>query len=141
MLEIIKKYTNKFFNEILDFDIQEAKSFGKEYYGAAIFLTYDKTEVQWYLLFKKSTLNEIAKVLLFEDNLKDSDLDDLLKEVSNLIIGSAKVELQEKFKGLKLSTPEFLGEIKDPKNLKMEEFLLYKFKNRTFIIGKKTVDK
>mgnify|MGYP000143108188 CR=1 FL=1 len=57
-----------------------------------------------------NTLNAIAKNLLFEDNLCEDALDDLLKEVSNQILGSTKVLLEEQnpHKHYQLSVPEFM---------------------------------
>ncbi|WP_024953882.1 chemotaxis protein CheX [Sulfurospirillum arcachonense] len=139
MIDAIDKATTKFCSEIIGLKIDPAKTVGKNFYGAAIAMYENNTEYQWYLLFKKSTLNEFAKVLLFEDNLNEDDLDDLVKEVANMIIGSAKVILEEKNinNTYKISTPDFLGHIENSKILELEEFLLYKIKNRTFIIGKR----
>ena len=59
-----------------------------------------------------------------------------------MIIGSAKVILEEKNINIKykISTPDFLGHVPKVELLELEEFLLYKIKNRTFVIGKKTMD-
>lgn len=140
MIKAIDKATKSFCEDIVGLELKTAKSMGKNFYGAAIALYEEDKEIQWYLLFKKDTLNQFAKALLFEDDLNEDDLDDLLKEVANMIVGSAKVLLEKDVKyNLKLSTPDFLGHIRDAKILRLEEFLLYKVKNRTFVIGKKTV--
>ena len=138
MITAIDSATKRFCTEIIGLEIQQAKCFGKNFYGASIAIYENSIETQWYLLFKKDTLNEFSKALLFEDNLSEDDLNDLIKEVANIIIGSAKVILETKNENreYKISTPEFLGHIQKVGLLKLEEFLLYKIKNRTFVIGR-----
>ena len=108
--------TENFCSTILNSTLQNGKYKGKNFYGAAISLYEDETEYTWYLFFKRNTLNVIAKNLLFEDSLCEDALDDLLKEVSNQILGSAKVLLEEQNPHIhyQLSTPEFMGNISDP---------------------------
>lgn len=138
MINTINDATKSFCTDIIGLNIQEAKFAGKDFYGTAITLYEDKNEIQWYLLFQKHTLNEFSKALLFEDNLSEDDLDDLSKEVANLIIGSAKVILENKNSNIqyKISTPRFLGHVSKIESLKLKESLLYKIKNRTFVVGR-----
>ncbi len=138
MINAINTATKSFCTDIIGLDIEEAKFAGKDFYGTAITLYENDIETQLYLFFKKHTLNEFSKALLFEENLNDDDLHDLAKEVANMIIGSAKVILEEKNPSAeyKLSTPDFLGDIPKVEFLKLEEFFLYKIKNRTFVIGR-----
>jgi len=138
MIQAIEQATNNFFHEIMGIKIQTSKSISKNLYGAAISMYENDTETLWYLLFQKHTLNEFSKALLFEDGLNEDELDDLVKEVANMIIGSAKVILEtaNTQNSYHISTPEFLGHIPNYRLLKMEEFLLYKLKNRSFIIGR-----
>jgi len=138
MIQAMDNATRSFCTDIIGLDIQKAKSFGKEFYGAAIALHQNDIETQWYLLFKKHSLNEFSKALLFEENLNEDDLDDLVKEIANMIVGSAKVILERKNPNTNytMSTPDFLGHVPSVELLKLEEFLLYKIKNRTFVIGR-----
>lgn len=138
MISAINSATKSFCNDIIGLETQQAKCFGKNFYGAAISICENDTEIQWYLLFKKNTLNEFSKALLFEDNLNEDDLDDLVKEVANMIVGSAKVILEDQNSDItyKISTPDFLGHVPRVELLKLEEFLLYKIKNRTFVVGR-----
>ena len=138
MITAIDSATKSFCADIIELEAQQAKCFGKNFYAASISLYEDDIETQWYLLFKKNTLNVFSKALLFEDNLNEDDLDDLIKEVANMIIGSAKVILENKnsISTYKISTPDFLGHVPKVGLLKLEEFLLYKIKNRTFVVGK-----
>lgn len=141
MKQAIIEATENFFSTILCQSLVCGKSKGKNFYGAAVSLYENETEYIWYLFFKKDTLNEIAKNLLFEDNLCEDDLDDLLKEISNQIIGSAKVLLEEQNPHYKyqLSIPEFMGNISEPFPITFSESMLYKVKNRTFVVGNQVV--
>jgi len=127
-----------FCEELLGLQLQKAKSLGKDFYAASIPIYEDNQEINWYFFLKRNTLNDIAKILLCEDNLNEDDIFDLLKEVSNQIIGLAKVKLEENYtnKIYKLGTPEFLGKISAPLPIKLEENLLYKINNRTFLVAK-----
>ncbi len=137
MINAIDSATKSFCKDIAGLKVLDAKCFGHDFYGSAIALYENGVETQWYLLFKKHTLNECSKSLLFEDNLNEEDLDDLVKEVANLIVGSAKVilENQNPDKEYKVSTPDFLGHVRKAELLNFKEHLLYKIKNRTFVIG------
>jgi chemotaxis protein CheY-P-specific phosphatase CheC len=138
MTEIIENSLRIFCEDILGLKIQKAKSLGKDFYATSIPIYEDNKEISWYFFFKRDTLNNIAKILLFEDNLNEDDIFDLLEEVSNQVIGLAKVKLEETCvnKTYKLGTPEFLGKISAPFPIKLEENLLYKINNRTFLIAK-----
>lgn len=138
MLRAIDTAIKSFCTDIVGLEIQEAKYIGDKLYGAAIALYENEKETQWYLLFKKHSLNQISKALLFDDDSKEDDLDDLVKEIANLIIGSAKVILETNNSNAqyRIGVPDFLGHVDNPKMLQLEEILLYKIKNRTFVVGK-----
>ncbi|NOX15516.1 MAG: chemotaxis protein CheX [Epsilonproteobacteria bacterium] len=138
MESIVDDSLNEFCNEILGLEVKKAKSLGKNFYVASIPIYENKQETNWFFFFKRDTLNEIAKILLFEDNLSEDDINDLLKEVSNQVIGLAKVKLEENYQNnaYKLGTPEFLGKISSPFPIELEKSLLYKINNRTFLVAK-----
>jgi chemotaxis protein CheY-P-specific phosphatase CheC len=139
MINAVDIATKNFCSNIIGLEVKEAKYIGNKLYGAAIGFYENSKESQWYLFFKKDTLNEFSKALLFEDNLNEDDLDDLVKEVANMIIGSAKVTLENNNKDVeyKIGVPDFLGHVDKPAALKLEEILLYKMKNRTFMLGRR----
>lgn len=121
----------------LGFDIVSAKSLGSGFYGSSIPLYANGVEYHFYLFFKRDTLKNFAVALMGVDELVDADLDDLSREIANQIIGKAKILLSETEGGeYALGTPEFLGEVKNF-NVKLDEKLLYKMKNRTFQVGYK----
>ncbi|MCF6173381.1 MAG: chemotaxis protein CheX [Campylobacteraceae bacterium] len=141
MEKIVNDSLNEFCDQILGLKAEKAKTLGKNFYVASIPIYENEREINWFFFLKRDTLNEIAKNLLFEDNLNEDDIDDLLKEVSNQIIGLAKVKLEENYTNnfYKLGTPEFLGKISAPFPIELENNLLYKIKNRTFLIAKEKI--
>ena len=138
MKKAVIEATENFCSTILSASLEEGDIRGKSFYGAAISLYENETEHTWCLLFKRDTLNEIAQNLLCEDNLCEDDLDDLLKEISNQIVGSAKVILQQKYPytEYKLSVPEFMGHVCEPFPFQLQEMLCYQVKEKTFIVGR-----
>lgn len=137
MKEAIKYGINIFCNDILNLELNTATTLGTNFYGALIPIYENNTELNWILLFKRDTLKKIARILLLEDNLNEDGYVDLLKEISNQIIGIAKVKLEEKNQNrtYKLGIPKFLGHISAPIPFELENKLLYKIKNRTFLIA------
>lgn len=138
MKQAVIQAIENFCSTILYAPLETGISNGKQFYGAAISLYENEEEHIWYLLFKRNTLNEIAKNLLFEDNLHEDDLNDLLKEISNQIIGSAKVILEEQnpHHHYQLSVPEFMGHISEPFPITIKEKYSYIVKGEPFIVGK-----
>jgi len=88
-------------------------------------------------LFNEDTIKLIAKNLLFEDNLNEEATVDLLKEVANLIGGTAKTLLEEADtnSSYKLSTPDYIGFIKDFNEFDLICYSANKINNRCFILG------
>ena len=138
MKKAVLDATKYFCSTILADSLEEGTITGQSYYGAAISLYENESEHIWYLLFKREILDEIAQNLLGEEHLNEDDLDDLLKEISNQIIGSAKVILQEKnpSKHYQLSVPEFMGQLCEPFPFSLQEMYCYQIKQQTFIIGR-----
>lgn len=138
MKEAVIQATENFCSTILCEIPHIVENLGKEFYGSAISLLEDEYEHIWYLFFEKATLNEIARNLLFEDNLCEDDLDDLLKEIANQIIGSAKVILESQNPHITyhLNVPEFMGNVCTPFPIAFQESFPYQIKNSTFVIGR-----
>ncbi|OPA81614.1 chemotaxis protein CheX [Campylobacter pinnipediorum] len=140
MKSVIDDAVNYLCVQTLGFDVKSAKSLGKGFYGASIPLYKDDTEFNFYLFFKKDTLKNFANAFFGQDDVSEADFDDLSKEISNQIIGRVKVVLNNSNdkSQYKLGTPEFLGEVKNF-NIKLDDKIIYKMKNRTFQIGYKKV--
>ena len=64
-----------------------------------------------YILASTPLLTLLAQNLLFEDNPDAATLQDMTKELANLIVGKAKVLSQEKGQTASISTPLFCGEM------------------------------
>ena len=64
-----------------------------------------------YILASTPLLTLLAQNLLFEDNPDVATLQDMTKELANLIVGKAKVLSQEKGQAASISTPLFCGQI------------------------------
>ncbi|MBE0491753.1 MAG: chemotaxis protein CheX [Sulfurospirillum sp.] len=140
MINAVDLALKNFCVQILGLENIQARYIGKNLYGAAIALCANEKEYQWYLLFQKETLNIFSKALLFDDDLSEDDLDDLCKEIANMIIGSAKVTLEQNENShlhYTLGVPEFLGRIDNTNSLHLDDIFVYKIKNRTFLIGRK----
>ena len=138
MKKAVEDAVEIFCNDILNLKLENAKTLGKSFYGASIPLYEDKKELEWFLYFKKATLKKIAQILLLEDNIDEEDIDDLIKEITNQIIGLAKVKLESKNQNTiyKLGTPKFLGNTTTPSSANLEDALLYKIQNRTFLVAR-----
>jgi len=82
-----------------------------------------------YIVVPKEKLDYIAE-LWFGDS-SEYDIDDLTKEIANLIVGNAKIIAKDKNVNFDISTPEFLGEYE---KIKYDDILKFKFKNRCFYV-------
>lgn len=123
--------------DTLGLKLTQGRSLGRGFYGASIAVMYSGGEWNFYLFFKRVSLEIFARALLGQDRIVDADLDDLCKELANQIIGKSKNILNEKHPGkYKLGTPEFLGEVSNFK-LRLDEKIIYKLNGRTFCIGYK----
>ncbi|MCR4941993.1 MAG: chemotaxis protein CheX [Campylobacter sp.] len=137
MKEVIDIATNHLC-ATLGFELEEAKSLGKGFYGSSIPVFKGDEEYHFYLFFKEDTLKKFASVY-FGSKLSEVDLDDVCKEIANQIIGKAKNVLNDTGIGnYRLGTPEFLGEV-DNFNIELDEQVIRKIENRTFLIGYKKI--
>ena len=138
MKEAVIEATHAFFETILCEVPQKIESLGEYFYGSAISLLENEAEHTWYLFFEKKVLDGIALNLLFEENLCEDDLDDLLKEIANQIIGSAKVLLEEKYphNTYHLNVPEFMGNICAPFPIPLSDAHHFQIQNSTFVIAR-----
>jgi len=82
-----------------------------------------------YVVVPKVKLDYIAE-LWFGDS-EEYDIDDLTKEIANLIVGNAKVIAQNKNINFDISTPEYIGEYD---KIDYDDIIKMKFKNRCFYI-------
>lgn len=137
MLKAIHDSIEHLCTDVLGLRLEEGKSYGKDFYGSSIPLILGNKESHYYLFLKADTLNSFGKVLLSDKSLDEDALSDLCKEVSNMIVGRAKANLSDMNPKNRytLGTPEYLGKVSYPFPVKLDDFNIYKLKNRTFIIG------
>lgn len=121
--EAIKNYI-----ESIGVDLVECKTNPKKGFVAKISINGD-LNYDIFVVLPESKLKYIANLWFGDDNF---DVDDLTKEISNLIVGNAKVVASNKGISFDISTPEFLGEYN---NIDYDDILKYKFKNRCFYIA------
>ncbi|MBE2984176.1 chemotaxis protein CheX [Campylobacter sp. RM9344] len=137
MKNVIDVSTRYLCSDTLGFKLESGSSIGNGFYGASIPVYKGKEEYHFYLFFKKDTLRIFLEAFFGVKEFEGNDLDDLCKEIANMIIGKAKNLLNEQEDdAYKLGTPEFLGEV-DKFHVKLDEKFIYKMKNRTFQIGYK----
>jgi len=80
---------------------------------------------------QKPTLKILSNILLFEENPDEETLEDLAKELANLIVGHAKMLAHNQDLDYDIQTPKFAGINKlNPKI----ETLPYKINNRCIVI-------
>ena len=65
MLNAINYATRHFCTDVFGYEIKEGKSLGKDLYGASIPLYKDDIEFQFYLYFKKETLELFVDKLFY----------------------------------------------------------------------------
>lgn len=67
-------------------------------------------EEHFYFCFDYQFLLSLSTAMLFDDNPSEEDLLDLSKEVANLVIGHAKVLLEQQGVHIQITTPISLGQ-------------------------------
>jgi CheY-specific phosphatase CheX len=97
-------------------------------FTSKISITGDK-EYDIYVVLPKTKLDYVSNLWFGDDNY---EIDDLSKEIANLIVGNAKVIAQNKGVNFTISTPEYLGE--DIK-IEYDDFLNFKFADECFHIA------
>ncbi len=95
------------FANTLGIEIKQCKSNEIKGYVSRISISGDKN-YDIYLVVPKEKL-ELVSEIFFGDK-DDYDLEDMTKEIANLIIGNSKVIAGEQNINFEISTPEFLGE-------------------------------
>jgi chemotaxis protein CheY-P-specific phosphatase CheC len=127
-MNTILKDAIKNYIESIESKISECKANPKKGYVAKISINGDEN-MDIFVVVPEKKLDYIAE-LWFGDS-DDYDKEDLTKEIANQIVGNAKIIASKKGINFDISTPEYLGEYK---NIKYDNILKYKFKNRCFYI-------
>jgi len=110
MLKVITQAAKNFFENDLELPIAHCDEIVKEGYISFITASTASDKYEVYLTCCNDFLKKISDVMLFDDNPDDDTMDDLNKELNNIIIGSAKVlSEQNSLPSFTISTPTSLG--------------------------------
>jgi CheY-specific phosphatase CheX len=120
--EAVKNYIQTFQAEI-----KECKMAPKKGFVSKITITGDRN-YDIFVIIPKFKLDYISNFWFGDTNY---EIEDLVNEIANLIIGNAKAIAQQKGVYFNISTPHFLGEFK---NIEYNDILKFKFKNRCFYL-------
>jgi len=82
-----------------------------------------------YAVIPKSKLDYIAEFWFGDSD--DYDVEDLTKEIINLIVGNAKVIAKNRDITFNISTPEFLGKYD---KIEYDDLIKFKFRNSCFYL-------
>ncbi|WP_457560507.1 chemotaxis protein CheX [Caminibacter sp.] len=128
MIDILKKASENF-AEILGLELKECSDKNIRGYVSKIEIKGDKN-LDVYVVLPTQKLELVSEVLLGD---KDAyEVDDLSKEIANLIVGNSKVVAGEKDINFNISTPEFLGEYKG--DINFDEFKCFEVNGIEFFI-------
>lgn len=83
----------------------------------------------------KESLSKMAYLFLFEEDPDDETLKDLIKEISNLIVGKAKVVAAAEGLNFDISTPDFISDNTSVDENDME--INFMFEDQIFSIAAK----
>jgi hypothetical protein len=99
------------FNKQFDLNIQNVERFsiGEKYYTSSIDIVFKDRNKTILVYCTKSLLVGIANILLFEEDPEEECITDLNNELSNLIVGHAKVLAASDNYAFTIKTPTFDG--------------------------------
>lgn len=129
------KSTQIFTKEVLDVETSIFESCPLYHAYSASVEVYGDINYHVALYIPEKSLKKMAFLFLFEEDPDAETLEDLIKEISNIVIGKSKVYAADDGLNFKIKTPQFLGS-----NVKVEanDFdLNFTFEDEIFsIIGK-----
>jgi len=131
MFAIFKNAVDKFL-ESIEGEAIECKSTPKSGYMSEIDIKGDVL-YKIYVVLQKTHLDAVSEIYFGDKNY---DIDDLLNEITNQIVGNAKVVAVEHKINFDISIPKYLGEYK---KVESDYLLKFKFKNRCFYLMFKEV--
>jgi CheY-specific phosphatase CheX len=103
------KSTQNFTKEVLDAETPVYESCPLYHaYSASIEIEGDENYHIAVHIAEKS-LKKMAYLFLFEENPDAETLEDLIKEISNIIVGKAKLHASQSGLSFTIKTPQFLG--------------------------------
>jgi CheY-specific phosphatase CheX len=143
MRTFIEDAVKNFFHETLSV---RCETYGKfpplKVYSAVIALSDDQTKYSYSLCMNDKTIKLVSSILLYENQPDEEVKTDLICECANLIVGSAKVAIEEANDGklLQLSPPEYQGYFEEEFSKVFEDKLYFKVNDELIMIGVESVD-
>ena len=128
MFAILKEATKNFLNSLGE-EIKDCKSTASHGIVSMIEIN-GEIKYKIYLMFFEETLNAISKIYFGEKINSEEEKQDLINEITNQIIGNAKVISNKNFN---ISIPQYLGE-KKIDEIDFDYEINFKFHNRCFHI-------
>ncbi len=142
MKKYIENSVVNFFHETLSVRCEKYTKFPPlQVYTAKIELGDGTKTHSFSLCMKEETVQLISEALLFEDNPDQEVKMDLVCECANLIIGSAKVAIEEDHEGglLQLTPPEYQGYFEEEFSKVFDEKYYFLVKGEPIMIGMEEV--
>jgi CheY-specific phosphatase CheX len=126
MFDILKA-SAKEFADSLGAEFGECKKSDLRGYVGKMEISGDEN-YEIFLILPKDKLDMVSE-LFFGDT--EYEIDDLVKEIANLIVGAAKVKAEDKNIKFNISLPEFLGEYEP---IEYDEMYCFHINNKDFYI-------
>lgn len=108
MVEVLEKAFIKSIQEILEETPKKAKRMMKNGFISSIEILSNGERIPVFLIIRPLLLQALANRLLGEKEPDEATLIDLANELSNLVVGVAKVIASDEGKDFTISTPQFL---------------------------------
>jgi len=110
MLDLITQAAKNFLNNDLELKTQTYKDSVDNGYISLISTTAITDKYEVYIVSSLDFLKLVSNVMLFDDNPDDATMEDLNKELNNIIVGSAKVLAEQQEREIfDISTPKSFG--------------------------------
>lgn len=121
-----------FFKDYVECDIKEGKNSPSNSLTAHIQILHNKNNLDIYFKATSSLLKSIAKKYMHESLDDEASIKDFFAELSNIITGMTKVNMEEDDKNIefKLSTPSIVN-----KTPRLSSKKVYKIFNKCFMVG------
>jgi CheY-specific phosphatase CheX len=143
MRTFIEDAVKNFFHETLSV---RCEIYGKfpplKVYSAIIALSDESQTYHFSLCMNDATVKLVSNILLYEDQPDEEVKMDLICECANLIVGSAKVAIEEASDGklLQLSPPEYQGYFEEEFTKVFDDKLYFKVQDELIMIGIESAD-
>ena len=133
--ESLIEATKFFAKDVLDSEVTLFESCPIDsFYAAKIAISGD-ANYQIAVYINKQSLAKMAYLFLFEEDPDDATLTDLIKEITNLIVGKAKVIAAASGLSFDISTPDFISDNTTVSENDME--INFMFEDQVFSIAAK----